>query len=271
MTLITRALFTLMLVFSGFATAAPKSEPWPKWEAHDEASPGAISHEAWDKFLAAYVKPSADGVNRVAYRAVTRGDKKALETYIGRLQGVPISKYSRAEQRAYWINLYNAETVYLVVSHPDVKSIRDIKLGGVFSGGPWEAKILSVEGEKLALNDIEHRILRPIWHDPRTHYSVNCASFGCPNLQPKAYTGSNLEGLLDAGAKAYVNSPRGATVSKGKLTVSSIYKWFADDFGGTDEGVIAHLKRYAAPPLAEQLKGISKISDNAYDWSLNSI
>jgi hypothetical protein len=27
-------------------------------------------------------------------------------------------------------------------------------------------------------------LLRPLWKDNRVHYAVDCASFGCPNLQP---------------------------------------------------------------------------------------
>lgn len=266
-----RPLAALLLLVAGVAQAAPKSEPWPKWEAHDETSVGAVSHEAWERFLASYVKPGADGINRVAYKSVTPASKKGLEDYLARLQTVPIRKYARAEQRAYWINLYNAQTVSLILNHPEAKGIRDIKLGGLFAGGPWEAKTLKVEGEPLSLNDIEHRILRPIWRDPRTHYAVNCASLGCPNLQARAFAANSLESQLDAAARSYVNDPRGATVTKGKLTVSNIYQWFKADFGGSDAGVIEHLRRYAAPPLAAALKDVKKISDERYDWSLNGI
>jgi hypothetical protein len=121
----------------------------------------------------------------------------------------------------------------------------------------------------VSLDDIEHRILRPIWKDPRTHYSVNCASLGCPNLPAQAFTSSNLEQLLDDGARAYVNHPRGARVENGRLTVSSIYVWFAPDFGSGDAGVIAHLKQYAEPALKKKLGSVDRIADDEYDWALN--
>ena len=171
---------------------------------------------------------------------------------------------------AYWINLYNALTVDTVLNHYPVGSIRDISISpGLFNRGPWDRKLVTVEGQALSLNDIEHRILRPIWHDPRIHYAVNCASLGCPNLANTAYDGSHLDAMLDAAARAYVNNPRGAAVHDGKLTVSSIYRWYEADFGSTDAGVIAHLKRYAEPPLAAALNGISAIADDHYDWRLN--
>ena len=121
------------------------------------------------------------------------------------------------------------------------------------------------------LNDIEHRILRPIWRDPRIHYAVNCASVGCPNLMTEAFAGDRLDAQLDGAARAYVNTPRGARIEDGKLVVSSIYIWFGEDFGGNDAGVIAHLKRYAEPQLGNRLKSLKAISDHRYDWSLNDV
>lgn len=264
-----------MLCLSSLALAAPKSEPWPRWQAHDDSSTATIAHEDWDRLLAGYVKPDATGINRVAYSRFSAADKAALAGYIDRLQAVPISRYSRAEQHAYWINLYNAKTVQLVLSKYPIASIRDIRLGGSLSarffGGPWAAKVLTVEGTELALDDIEHRILRPIWNDPRTHYAVNCASLGCPNLAAKAYTTTRMEEMLDEGARAYVNHPRGVAVERGKLVVSSIYVWFVDDFGGDDAGILAHLRRYATPAKQADLAAFKSLGDNSdrYDWTLN--
>jgi hypothetical protein len=181
-----------------------------------------------------------------------------------------VSRLNRNEQKAFWINLYNALTVKVILDHYPVKSIRDIDISpGLFSDGPWGKKLVSVEGEDISLDDIEHRILRPVWKDPRVHYGVNCASHGCPNLQPEAFTAENSDELLDKGAREFVNSPRGARIENGKLTVSSIYVWFKPDFGGTDAGVIDHLKKYAQPGLRTQLEKIDRISDNQYDWTLN--
>jgi hypothetical protein len=253
------------------AAAAPKAHLWSRWEAHDPSSDVTIDHSAWNTFLKAYVSPGPNGVNLVSYSEVSFASRQILDDYVKYLSGVKVSGLNRPEQMAYWINLYNALTVKVVLDHYPIKSIRDINISpGFFTSGPWDKKLLRIEGEKVSLNDIEHRILRPIWRDPRIHYAVNCASMGCPNLRPQAFTPENLEDMLDAGAKDYVNNPRGAEVSAGgKLTVSSIYEWYKEDFGGTDRGVIEHLKKYAKPGLRKRLKGISRISDDRYDWSLN--
>jgi Protein of unknown function, DUF547 len=124
-------------------------------------------------------------------------------------------------------------------------------------------------GVTLSLDDIEHGILRPIFKDPRVHYAVNCASVGCPNLGTEAFTGAKLNAQLEQAAKDYVNSPRGVRFDNGEPVVSSIYVWFIDDFGGTDQGVLNHLRKYAAPDLGQRLAGVKALGGDAYDWSLN--
>jgi hypothetical protein len=171
---------------------------------------------------------------------------------------------------AFWINLYNALTVQIVLAHYPVRSIRDIDLSrGLFADGPWDQKLIRVDGQPLSLNDIEHRILRPIWADNRVHYAVNCAAVGCPNLATTAYTGANGDRLLGVAARAYVNTPRGAKVEQGRLTVSKIYAWYMDDFGGSEAGVIAHIESLAAPALQAALAARRGDIRTAYDWSLN--
>ena len=261
---------TLLLLFSLRALGAPSADLWERWTAHDDTNKAVIDHSAWDEFLGKYVRSSADGINRVAYGSVTPADKSRLAEYLSKMERVGISKFARAEQRAYWINLYNATTLKTVLDYYPVKSIRKINISpGLFESGPWGAKLLKVEGEELSLNDIEHRILRPIWKDPRTHYAVNCASLGCPNLAPRAYTAVLMEGLLDDGARAYVNHPRGVEFRDHLLYVSSIYKWFRSDFGGSEAAVLGHLLQYAHPDLADELRDQKTIVGDHYNWDLN--
>ncbi|WP_282609690.1 DUF547 domain-containing protein [Pelagibius sp. Alg239-R121] len=261
----------LLLAAAQTVRAAPSAELWERWATHDPASTTKLEHRAWNQFLTRYVSPQADGVNRVDYGRVTRADKSALADYIDAMTAVRVSSLNRNEQRAYWVNLYNALTVIVILDAYPVESIRDIDISpGLFSDGPWGKKLVTIEGEKVSLDDIEHRILRPIWKDPRIHYAVNCASIGCPNLRTNAMTAANAEVFLNAGAVDYINHRRGAEVIKGQLVVSSIYDWFESDFGGNDAGVIAHLRRYAKPGLKNALSGISEVDDHRYDWDLNS-
>jgi hypothetical protein len=256
----------------GAAEAAPRSEPWPRWEAHRPESTRVVDHSVWNELLARYNVPAGDGSRRFAYGRVSADDRRRLGDYVDGLARLAVSDLARAEQRAFWINLYNALTVKLVLERWPVASIRDIAISpGLFSAGPWGKKLVTVEGESLSLDDVEHRILRPIWKDPRIHYAVNCAAIGCPDLWPAAFTAANAEALLERAARAFVNHPRGVRIEDGRLVVSSIYVWFREDFGdGTDAGVIAHISRYAVPDLQRALAGIGRVSDHDYDWAINA-
>ena len=248
---------------------APGRDLWPRWTAHDENSRQTIDHSAYETLLQRYLADDGTGLNRFAYADVTAADRAALQRYIAGLSTVEVSRHARREQLPYWINLYNALTLEVVLANYPVRSILDIDISpGLLAQGPFDKKLAQVEGQPLSLNDIEHRILRPIWNDPRLHYTVNCASVGCPNLQTVAFTSANSARLLADAAKTYVNHPRGVRVAGKSAVASKIYNWFAEDFGGSEAGVLAHLREHAAPALAEGLQGAS-IAGYEYDWALN--
>ena len=238
---------------------------------------GARAEPALDALLGRYVTSHADGVTRVRYAAwkASAADMAALEAWIATAAAARPSAMARAEAFAFWANLYNALTLKVVLERYPVRSIRDIRSSGVpFDPkgwiGPWRTRPVTVEGRRLSLDDIEHEVMRPAFRDPRLHYAVNCASIGCPNLWPRAWRAATLEGDLDAAAATHVNHPRGAAVlADGRLRVSSIYVWFREDFGGTEAGVLAHLRRHAAPALAARLDAGTSIAADGYDWALN--
>ncbi|MDE0270707.1 MAG: DUF547 domain-containing protein, partial [Gammaproteobacteria bacterium] len=233
------AALAILLGMAGLPAAAQDAELIPMWDAGEESNTATIDHAPWQEILDGYlVADDPSGVNRFDYGALKANaeDRKKLGGYLQALAKLDPRAYAKAEQMAYWINLYNALTVFVIVPRYPVDSIKDIK-SGLIDFGPWNLELIPVQGVKLTLNNIEHGILRPIWRDPRIHYAVNCASIGCPNLAPEAYRSDNLERLLEQGATEYINHPRGAQVRDGKLLVSSIYDWFKADFGGTDEGV----------------------------------
>ena len=258
----------LVLACAG-ARAGPRAELWDRWLAHDPASTRHIDHSEWDAFLMRYVRIGAEGVHRVAYGEVTPADRALLDRYVAYLAGLPISEYARAEQMAYWINLYNALVVRLVAEHYPIASIRDVGPPGAPGAGPWRLELVEVEGLALSLYDIAHRILRPIWRDPRVHYALSCGAVGCPNLQPEPFEADQLERQLSEAAMAYINHARCIRIEDDQLGLSSLYRWYRDDFGGTDRAVINHLMAYAEPALAIKLQGFDRISDAGFDWRLN--
>ena len=235
------------------------------------AGAGAADPSAFDALLARWARLSSDGVVRINYAGWSKSaaDRQALKRYLEGLTGLDPLTLTRPEQFAYWANLYNALTLEAVLDAWPVASIRNIRTSGLLPG-PWWKPMTRVAGVDLSLNNIEHDILRKGWRDPRVHYAVNCASFSCPNLPQAALRGVGLGEVLDAAARAYVNHARGVRFEGQKLIVSSIYRWYGNDFGGNDGKVIAHLAQYAAPALRARLQAVDRIDRGAYDWSINA-
>lgn len=263
------AMLSLSAVFSSISVGPALAQDFSKFAA---GSSKAVDHAVWDRQLKAYVMPANDGINRVDYARWKKEGHAELKRYVASLEQVDFTTLDRPEQFAFWANLYNAKTTDVVLDKYPVKSIKDISLGGglktLVTGGPWQAKIVKVNGLAMSLDDIENSAMRPVFKDPRVHYSVNCASIGCPNLLTEAFTGARLDSQLDAAARAYINHPRGFDVQGGKVKASSIYTWFAADFGGSAAAVLDHARKYAEPALKQKLDGITTIDTYDYDWKL---
>jgi len=230
-------------------------------DANTAVSPAA----AYEALLGKRISKGAGDLNLFDYEGTkASGDDQIIRDYVAYLSAQNPDTLSDAEATVYWANLYNAETLRLIIDNYPVKSIR--KIGGFT--GPWKNKTLVINGEDTSLDHIEHGILRKKYASPYIHYMVNCASIGCPNLSNKLWKAETLEADQIAAAEAYINSPRGVSIKGNKLKLSSIYKWFKGDFGGK-AGLLPHIRKHAGPELAAAIDNGAKISGYDYDWSLN--
>lgn len=261
--------FLLSLV-AHVASAAPDSERWAMWDARDASAETTFDHAPWQSWLDEYVVVGSDGVNRVRYSSVSSSGKAALTAYLTSMAAVDPREFAADEQMAYWVNLYNALTVSVVLDNPSKNSI--LKMGGGWlPTGPWDDEVISIADTALTLNDIEHRILRPIWQDQRIHFVVNCASFSCPNLATVALTADNLETQLASAESSYVNDLRGVSKMNGRLQLSSIFEWYRGDFADSEDGLLAYLAKHH-DELSDWLAADPKLAGRIrydYDWSLN--
>ena len=226
-----------------------------------QAAP-VVDHSLYARLLFRHVH---DG--RVDYDGF-KTDEAMLDQYLQKSAQVVPESLEQHEAMAFYINLYNAWTIKLILSkYPDLKSIKD--LGGLFNS-PWKKALVKLSGRTVTLDHIEHDILRPKFKDPRVHFAINCASNGCPPLAPFPYTGERLEEQLDAAVRAFLNNPDSNYLEGNNLHVSRIFKWFGEDF---NNDVIGFFRRYADDDLKKRLdekKGKLRISYLDYDWSLNS-
>lgn len=259
------AVLSIGLVLATGAANAQTSPATASKTSMEASEMAKSEHAAWSDLLEKYVVPAAGSVNRVDYAALKANsdDMQALEAYIASFETYDFDAQSTAGKIAAWSNLYNAVTVRHIVERYPVKSIRS---GYII--GPWKRVKTVAGGEEISLNDIEHEVLRKL-DEPRIHYSINCASYSCPDLQPKAFEAATLEKDLEDATRAYINDPRGVTVTDRGLVVSEIYKWFEDDFGGSKATVIDHLLEYADADLKAEIEANPKIRKYEYDWSLN--
>ncbi len=249
--------------------------PLEKWQVSNEENKEFIVHDPWDFFLKRFVivNPDGSGLNYIDFSGIGEKERAEITSYIQSLEAIKISTYSKQEQLPYWINLYNALMVRLIAEHyPNIKTINDIKLSEMYPGdGPWYEKITMVEGEKLSLMEISHHILGQIWKNPEIHYALYEGSIGSPSLQYDAYTSENLNFLLYRGAAHFINHPRAVWIDKdGKLTLSSLYQKYPEDFGGNVAAIIEHLKKYADEDLKQKLDKVKSVEKYSFDWTLNA-
>jgi len=263
-------LFVFLMFISSASNAAPDSKLLKFWDASDETSTQEVSHAKWQSVLAEYLVASDDGgVNLFDYQGVSTEDRQVLQSYLEDLQNIDPRELSKAEQFAYWVNMYNALTIEVVLEEYPVKSIRSIRfLSSPF--GPWDKNFVEIVGQKLSLNDIEHRILRPIWDEPRIHFAVNCASIGCPNLMPRAFTAANTEELLEIATNDFIGHPRGFDLQGDALRLSSIFDWYGSDFGSNQAEINEYLGDYVADDIDFDSGAEYQVSFD-YDWSLNEV
>jgi len=263
--------FLLVYAQSFLVNAAPSKDLDPRWTAFSIDSNISVEHKAWQQFLDKYLIFDDKDQSYMSYGKVSQRDKRVLNEYIQYLVELNPSELSKKQQMAYWINLYNAKTVSLILDNYPVKSIR--KLGkSWFSSGPWDDKVLRINDIEVSLNDIEHRILRPIYNQASLHYALNCASISCPNLSATAFTSSNAQTQLAEGARNYINHARGVSFDEdGELVLSTIYKWYREDFGVTRLDLLTHLIGYSDKALGDKLRAYKGSISYEYDWDLNEL
>ena len=196
-----------------------------------------------------------------------KNDEENLDQYLKVLEKTDTKTLSRNEQFAFYVNAYNAWTIKLILSgYPGIKSIKD--LGSLFKS-PWKKKICRIDGKIITLDDIEHNILRPRFKDPRVHFAINCAAKSCPPVRSEPYRGGELDQQLDEMTRAFINDLENNRLEDHTLYVSSIFKWFKEDF---NKDIIGFFLKYAKGDLKEQLearRGKIKVKYLDYDWSLN--
>lgn len=239
-----------------------------------------LDNAVFDGLLQRHVRVLEGGsVSQVDYPGL-RGEQALLTDYLAATAAVTPGEFagwSKAEQLAFLINVYNASTLALVLSgDPQMASIKD--LGSLFRS-PWKQSFIKLLGETRSLDEVEHALIRGEqgYHEPRVHFALNCASIGCPALRAEAYSGAKLEAQLADAQRLFLADRSRNRLAGEHLQVSSIFKWYRADFELNGQGLADYLagqsvalglsSKQAAQLRDEQLE----IDFLDYDWRLNRI
>lgn len=210
----------------------------------------STDHSQWTALLKKYV--GDDG--KVDYKGFLQKKNKLDDYLIVLSEQVPTNDWSVQEQLAYYINLYNAQTVDLILRNYPLKSIKDID-------GAWTTDFIKIGDKELSLGALEHSILRKM-NEPRIHFTINCASASCPKLLNEAYTPEKLEEQLEEATRGFMNSDNNS-IGQENLELSRIFKWFKGDF--ENGKLIQFIESYTDVEIDPK----AKIKYKEYDWSLN--
>lgn len=262
------ALAALLMV--GPCVAGEKVTVGQRWSADRQVTLDQIDHSDWDRLLQRYV----DDRGMVDYTAwkSTPSDVRVLDDYLAALSAASLRQpTSRQGQLAYWINAYNAVTIKGILREYPTSSIRN-HTARVFGYNIWDDLLLVVGDRTFSLSQIEHDVLRKMG-EPRIHFSIVCASIGCPKLSNRAYTADELEQQLARSTRDFFADPSKfrSDPRSGRIQISPIFKWFAEDFGGSMLQRLAMIAPYLPDDASRRLatSGQAQVSYLGYDWDLN--
>ncbi len=225
------------------------------------------THARLARVLGAFVQNS-----NVDY-AKLKADPAELDAYLGELAAVPAAEFARwpeTDRLALLINLYNAQTLRLIIDHYPLQSIRAI---GTLPGAAWRELIVRQGGQVMTLSHLENKVIRVQYAEPRIHFALVCAAVGCPPLRGEPYVGARLNAQLDDQARVFLaeSAKNRFDAATGTLYLSPIFKWYDDDFTGPAGSLAA----YVRPLLPEAQRNALahpakvKVKYTHYDWTLN--
>lgn len=232
-------------------------------------TPVRFDHAPFDSLLAAHVR---DGL--VDYDAFAKAP--AFPHYLTSLDKAPVAAMDEAERLAFWINVYNAYTIQLIVKHGERQSIRRINptLGFLRLKGPWNERFVRAAGRTYTLDEVFHRVLRRQFHDPRVHYAVVPGSRSAPPLRSEAYTGLKLESQLEDQARRLLSDSTRTWYRKGVLGVNPLFIAYERDFASSRKELVQSIAPYLTLRKDEKQRdrlfaGNAIVFEREYDWSLN--
>lgn len=286
-----------------FAVFAGETAPPEVFQGHDPYSSLSIGYQDLDSLLQTVVLDTGPSTREMARPAhistgtrmkvkvnratIAEGNRFYYEIFGGneknqqlirnirmRLEHLPavtpLERFSRKEQLAYWLNLYNVTILDRLVR---VYPKRDLKALLTGKKSILAEKTLNVAGVPLSLNDIQFTLLRHNYgNNPLIIYGLYQGIIGGPNIRKSAYSGSNVYGELAENAVEFINSNRGTQGGSGRVfRVSSLYARNDVFFDESGPELKEHLLRYLDGKERDELLAATRIRKDINDWTITDL
>lgn len=242
-------------------------------------------HALLDRILDTYVR---DGY--VYYDALKK-ERANLDRYIASIGGAEAlpPQSNPADQKAFWINAYNALVLRTVINAYPIKGKAEAyppsSIGQV--PGAFQATKHRVAGRMLTLDEIEKSVI-VAFGDGRMLLALGRGTVDSPRLRSEAYRGTKLDAQLDQAVKEFVVRASTLKIDQAAnvVEVSPLFSWREAEFvaaydkGGEMWANRSPLERalmtmsypHLFPTERDYLaKNTFVMKFGAYDWQLNDL
>ena len=252
----------IFVAYKAFDKISPTTKPVPNPDA------SGVDHALWDYLLKAYVE---NGL--VDYEGMK--SDYLFKTYLQQLGGADIDALETEDEKlALLCNAYNAFVINGVINHKIKSTVQEISAEDPFKFFDLTEHLFG--NRTLSLNELEHKIIRPTYKEPRVHVALVCAAKSCPVIRAEAFIGNRIREQLEDQAVLFANNSSHVKFDEKEnaIYLSSILSWYGEDWDASG-GYLSWIKERVKDEtlakqieLAETKKVAVKFSD--YDWSLNT-
>lgn len=197
---------------------------------------------------------------RVDYHLVGQ-DRQSLEKLATSVSSTPWESMEPQTQKAFLINAYNVLVVHQIMQHYPITTSQEVP-------GFFDQTKFQLGQKKYTLNQIENKLLRPVFKDPRLHFVLVCGALGCPPIVERAYRPEALDRQLERQTRRALNDPAFVKVqaAEKRVELSQIFEWYTSDFTEGGKNLISYVNQYRTEAIPEDYK----VAHYPYDWTLNS-
>ena len=203
-----------------------------------------------DTFFKTYVSEGRVNYDQLSVK------KEDLEKLINLSNQINVPKNNPQNYQAFWINVYNLGVIEQIIEHYPVKS--PMQIPGFFNKNKRQ-----LGGQNITLNDLENKLLRGQFDEPRFHFVLVCGAISCPPIVNFAYTPSLLEKQMETQTQLAMNNVDFIQTTEGKTQISEIFRWYAADFGNSKTNISAFINKYRTQKISKDFGYYT------YDWQLN--